>query len=253
MRLINRKLVAAIAGGGAWQPSDLGSALYQFYDPSNAGSLTLSGNEVTQVNDLSGNGFNLTPAGTGPDAASGVRTINGNVCFDFVATSSEYLVNRSVTGYGNIGDNWIFAFVAVADSSIATNTGSLAIDNSDKDFQLEAGISSSFYYTYRSTNLGGLAASSTDFLSTVAVVVVIFDVTAGTVTVRGNGSQIAQSATYTGGFLTTNYEFIFGNNRGEGSPFDGGVGPILVVSVSDSESITNIETWLANWAGVTLP
>lgn len=89
MRLINRKL---IGGGGGGDPFP-GVTRKAHWDFSNIGSLTLAGSEITQANDLSGNGFHLIPAGSGP--ASGARTINGLNVADFDGTTS---LGASLTG-----------------------------------------------------------------------------------------------------------------------------------------------------------
>jgi hypothetical protein len=70
------------ATAGAFDPTDV-SGLTAWYDASDTGSLTLSGSEVTQWNDLSGNGFHLTriDTNTGPD--SGTRTKNSLNVLDF--------------------------------------------------------------------------------------------------------------------------------------------------------------------------
>ena len=55
------------------------TSLLARYDASVASSYTLSGSNVTQWRDLTGNGYDLTPNGTGPTLA----TINTNNAFNF--------------------------------------------------------------------------------------------------------------------------------------------------------------------------
>jgi surface protein len=94
-------------------PTSLLSPLLSRYDASVASSYILSGNVVTQWNDLTGNGYNLTANGTGPT----MSTINSVPAFNFYSVrglicSSVQLVtpitifmvakySTLIGGYGN--------------------------------------------------------------------------------------------------------------------------------------------------------
>jgi hypothetical protein len=66
------------------------TSLLARYDASQSSNYTLSGSNVTQCNDLTGNGYHLTQNGTGPS----LTTINSVTAFDF--NSSRGLINASV-------------------------------------------------------------------------------------------------------------------------------------------------------------
>jgi hypothetical protein len=66
----------------AWSPLDL-SGLVAWYDASNAASITSSGGAVSQLADLSGNGYHLTQATAGAKPTTGTRTQNGLNVLDF--------------------------------------------------------------------------------------------------------------------------------------------------------------------------
>lgn len=163
--MLARKLIAPTAGGGGWQPSDL-SGLMAWYDASDSGSLTLSGADVTQWNDLSGNGYHLTQGTAGRYPQYGATSFNSSYpgltfaggdwmtvaafALGADATSSAVAVctlDTNVTGqrllsmtdstnlddYDNGGVIWIFqvsdaetAFLGFASSQRSKVTGSTA-------------------------------------------------------------------------------------------------------------------------------
>lgn len=68
---------SAATGGGPvlWTPADITTLAW--YDASNASSITLNGSNVSQWNDLSGNGYNGTQSTAGAQPAYGTYQLNG--------------------------------------------------------------------------------------------------------------------------------------------------------------------------------
>jgi hypothetical protein len=65
-----------------------------WYDASDATSITLSAGAVSQWNDKSGNGYNLTQSTSARQPSTGTRTLNGRNVLAFNGTS-DYLVRNS--------------------------------------------------------------------------------------------------------------------------------------------------------------
>jgi hypothetical protein len=87
----NGKSVVSTAGTPYTRPlTFVSTSLLARYDASDASSYTLSVGNVTQWNDLTGNGYHLTANGTGPTTT----TINSITAFDF--NSNRGLIRTSV-------------------------------------------------------------------------------------------------------------------------------------------------------------
>jgi len=82
-------------GEVGWRPTDLGANLIAWWDANNAGSITKDGSDyVSQWNDLSTNGYNLTQ-GTGtnqPQWQTGI--LNGKPGLSF--STNDYMINASI-------------------------------------------------------------------------------------------------------------------------------------------------------------
>jgi hypothetical protein len=80
--------------------------LKAWYDASDTGTITVSGTAVTQWNDKSANGYNLTQGTAGLRPESGVRTQNGKNAIDFdggddilnAATASDWTFLSNTSG-----------------------------------------------------------------------------------------------------------------------------------------------------------
>lgn len=119
------------------------STLLARYDASEASNYTLNGSNVTQWNDLTGNGYHLIPNGTGPT----LTTINSVTAFDFnsgkgfiktsVPLSSEITVFMVMKYSTNIGDWGSFMHHGHRDSdwAIERNSWNNAITTHNVQFQ----------------------------------------------------------------------------------------------------------------------
>jgi hypothetical protein len=89
---------AAAGNQDGWSPADLGANLLAWYDASDSGSLTLSGADVTQWDDLSGNGYHLTQSGSEslPDYSATAINSKPGVIFN-----ADRLENSSFDGFTN--------------------------------------------------------------------------------------------------------------------------------------------------------
>lgn len=78
----------------AWTPADLPN-LYMWFDASDASTITLSGSDVTQINDKSGNNYHATQSTVSLAPEWGTATINGLNVLDFNKTGN-YMVTGGV-------------------------------------------------------------------------------------------------------------------------------------------------------------
>jgi len=90
------RLLRPRASGGGFSPLSI-QDLSMWYDPSVASSITLNGSNVSQLNDLSGNGRNLTQSTASSQPAYVTAASNGNNVMRF--TSAQALqFNSANTG-----------------------------------------------------------------------------------------------------------------------------------------------------------
>lgn len=116
--------IVASAKLSAFNPSQI-AGLMAWYDASDTSSISLSGSDVTQWNDLSGNNYNLTQGTAAYRPQSGTRTINSLNVLDYqdtndslaASTQNEWTFMHDATGctifyvanwdtYPGAGDGW---------------------------------------------------------------------------------------------------------------------------------------------------
>lgn len=121
-------------GAAAWVPTDDSVALW--LDASYGASIVASGNDLTTLNDRSGNGRNFT-AGNSPQ--TGTRTINSLNVIDFDDTSSQYLQS---TAY-HPANTFQLIMVATVDAAVQAAACLLRIGGSSR-VQIQS-INGSFF------------------------------------------------------------------------------------------------------------
>ena len=220
---------------GGWDPSD--ESLIAWYDASDTGTITTSGSEVTQIDDKSGNGYDLTPPGTGPD--SGTDTINGNNVLTFVG--AEYLKNGSVSGFN---DAFIFAWAGTIDS-ISNDLQSLFSTDSVNDFQLKAENAGYFRGRVHST-VGHVVVSDVDRDGD-GIWLVTYDGT-GTASMRYNGTQLG-TASFSAD-LDDVQELLLNTNRAENAEPNTKVGEFIIFDDYSTQLVSDIEDYLSTKWGI---
>jgi hypothetical protein len=128
----------------AWTPASL-TGLKAWYDASDTATISVSGTAVTQWNDKSGNGYNVTQGTSANRPTSGVSTLNSKNVIDFdgtndflkAATASDwaFMVNNTnymlgvVVKVGNTSDPETFCgIVTVPDLGTAYPTFNIYAD-----------------------------------------------------------------------------------------------------------------------------
>jgi hypothetical protein len=145
------------------------------YDAMDSSSITLSGSDVTQWNDLSGNARHATQGTSANRPKSGTRTINGFNALDFDG-SNDYLLNNGIAASFTGEDKPFTIFVVSKSDTTASDLISWSIANNANarerlfqlgnsvflrdslDVQTQLTITGSYntnnqFVTYRSTGL----------------------------------------------------------------------------------------------------
>jgi hypothetical protein len=102
-------------------PTTIGTGLVAWFDTTNTGSITLSGSNVTQINDLSGNGHNATVSSGGASPTTSTA-INSKQTFNFTDAAKSGLTFTQGSTLTN------FSFGMVLKTSTNTNNDGLLTD-----------------------------------------------------------------------------------------------------------------------------
>jgi hypothetical protein len=108
-KAISSKALVGNAAYNPFLPTDI-SGIKLWLDAADTSTITLSGSQVTQWNDKSGNGYNFAQSTAGNRPLSGTRTINSKNVIDFDGTDDR-LVNsnaKSVWTFMHSADSTFF-------------------------------------------------------------------------------------------------------------------------------------------------
>ena len=109
-------LIGIIASASAPPPTSPVAGYKAWYDASDTATITVSGSAVTQWNDKSGNGYNLTQSTAAYRPLSGTRTLNSKNVIDFDGSndSLQAATASNWTFLSNSGGSSIFLVIFVA-------------------------------------------------------------------------------------------------------------------------------------------
>lgn len=126
-------------------PTDV-AGIVAWYDANDSNTLSLSGSTVTQWNDKSGNGYNLTRGNGTNGPSSGTRSVNGHNCLDFNRATFMPLDNASlaiaaqpVTIFAVVGKDDTSNTMFVTDGLGAGGRCIIAVEGSNAKPELFAG------------------------------------------------------------------------------------------------------------------
>lgn len=101
-----------------WTPADMTTMLW--FDPSNEASLTVISGRISQINDLSGNGYHFNQSTASQRPLYGTRTINGLPVMEYIATNTHVLTRTANPQIAmKTSDTTMTAFVKI-DADIIT-------------------------------------------------------------------------------------------------------------------------------------
>jgi hypothetical protein len=214
-----------------FSPLDLSPTLW--LDASDATTITESSGSVSQWDDKSGNGYNLTQATGIRQPATGTRTLNGLNVLDF---SGDNMENATVSTSNQ------FVVFLVSDDDAISGTARYHVDGLTGDIPIVGFIGGTQYRLYQGTVLDqGTAATGIKLWRAV------FDTTDtlhvnGVSQVSGIGGTSAMSG------------LRIGSGGGSTYSVDGGIAEIIVVDGTlSAQQIADTETYLADKWGITLP
>lgn len=218
------------------------------YDASDSANYTLVSGNVSQWDDLSGNGYHLaqSTAGNRPDIAS--AAINGLDCINFTLATGEYLDNTD-TGLASAIDGTDVAFSV----HLVYQSDQTASDNTMFSFQDTNPANSGFRIDHQSINgtrvrIRDNAASSVnvgfDTPDTLAHVMSV--VVHGTeVSVWLDGTQVEDNTSFNVGAKDVVRLRVGAQIGGSTLYFDGKIGEIVVYSAAHSDAdAVEIHTYL---------
>lgn len=227
--------------GAAWTPLDLGSKLMAYYDTKLS---TITGTApVTQVNDLSGNGYHLTEGGTTAGPAYNATGFGaGKPSLDFDGSNDRLLVSGASLG----GTGFACAAIATLDTSGSGDSPLASISDSAQPGPLwcfyQSGASTSLY-TFRQPGLDSgplTVTSNTRFRAYTR-----FNGTDNVLTI--NGSSAAAVAN------TAAFDATVSLGMGQlpnlsAAPWKGKIGVLIFIKgVLTTGEETNLDTWLTAW------
>ena len=209
-----------------FSPLDLSPALW--LDASDTATITASSGSVSQWDDKSGNGRNVTQGTAAAQPTTGTRTLNGLNVVDFdgndflsratFVTTSTFFIFLVVDLDVTTGDRWI----------IATSAENVIF-----------GIGANQYRLIQGSNLYGGSPDTNPH--------VLRATFAATDTVRVDGVQVASGNAGT----ATMGSFLLGGKSAVTAPINGAIAEVIIVDGTlTAQQITDTETYLATKWGL---
>jgi len=219
--------------GSAFSPLDLSPVLW--LDASDTSTITESGGAVSQWDDKSGNGNDVTNAVAASQPTSGTRTLNGLNVLDF--DGSDVLRKASFTTTSP------YTFITVTDVDASSGARYIVSSNvAEVILYLNASNQIALY-----NNTVALPGSATTF----AQELIIGTFNGSSSFIRRNGASYATGTTGTLGMTTLSIGAR--SDSAANGPFNGGIAEIIVVDGTlTAGEIAATESYLAQKWGITL-
>jgi hypothetical protein len=239
------------AGGGAWTPLDLPS-LNRWYDPSDSGTLTVSGSDVSAIADKSGNNFDLGQGTVGRRPQTG-GTINGVACLSY--DTGDVLNSASITYFDGTDVPFTLFFVAQT-TTTATSKFIVAITSS---------ATATPFYGFGHNSTGPVwRAFKRDDANTPKIIgagtpdtnphLLTFVCNGTTLTTRVDGADVDVGSDFNVGAITVN-RFCIGARNADSflDGFSGTIGEVIIDETAlGSTDIDDCEAYLAAKWGITI-
>ena len=236
---------------GAWyDPSDLST---MFQDTAGTIPVTASGQSVARINDKSGRGNHATQTTASARPTYQVdATGRGFLLFDGV---DDWLVTPTITP----GTDKVQVFAGVRKLSDVTTTGALVELSSDPTnlagifvFRVPTSAVNGQTVGFFSRGTATVGASSSPYPApTTFIATGLGDISGDVVTLRTNGSQVAQTTTDqgTGNYLA--YPMYIGRRAGTSLPYSGRIYSLIVRFGSNltTDQIIQTEVWVNGKTG----
>lgn len=253
-------IIASSNYTSSFTPTDLPN-LKAWYDAADTSSITASSNAVSQWNDKSGNGFNLTQTTSTRKPSSGTRTLNSKNVIDFDGTD-DYLQAATASDWtflNNTGGSTVF-YVLIIDNLVNASgfadTGGFTSANIDYELY----YNTMMVHRVGNANAGaGPVQNETNYTLTAAAhyLYCISDPNNGTAADRsimyvdGTAASKNNARTTTPSNSAPNRALTIGNRTdGDNYAFNGAFAEIIMVSgIMSGTNITKTTDYLkAKWA-----
>jgi hypothetical protein len=246
----------APVGSRIFVPTDI-SGLQLWLDGSDGATITSASSLVSQWNDKSGNGRNVTQAvGGNKPFRSGSAVQNGLAALLFDHNHPDYMVNASAAMLRSVSGWSIFITQRTLSNTIQRVPVAVhAVSNTSGRLQMFINTTTGF------DTMGGRRNNADAFASTVdatqasttwRLVSGIASFTATTVTQRINRAQVSQNVAWLTSGTTPNDagDLTIGNSPALSAAWDGYIGEILIYdSTLSSPNINLVEAYLTvKWA-----
>ena len=228
---------------GDWTPAQL-SSLIGWWDASDEGSITDSGGDVSQWNDLSGNGFHVTSTATF-EPVTGSRTQNSMNVLGFATGDSLYNSAITLPSSGDASFYQVSTIDGVGGSSFASL---FATDASDNDFQFASASTTQFNGQVTRTG-ANISLTGGPFVGP-SIYNVEWDWTGdGTVSAFVDGTDRGSEPYISTKLQTTQEWYIFANRAGNAF-IDGMVAETIIIEDCTDHCRQKVEGYLAHKWGI---
>lgn len=225
-----------------WSPANLGASLALWLDASDTSTITESGGAVSQWDDKSGNGNDVSEGIAANQPTTGANTQNGLNVIDFVGSAATAETLRTADGFANVDDLTVI--------SVLKRTADFAVWMWPQDPTISVFPYFRFgLYGNCQLRINGAATSATTFDGNFQIIRA--DSVTGDVYADGVRTINATGATLT---WPNSVPFILGGIPTKTEGFDGAIAEVIVVDGTlTADEITATEAYLADKWGITLP
>lgn len=228
-------------------------------DASDTATISLSGSDVTQWNDKSGNGYNFTQGTSANRPKSGTRTQNSLNVIDFDGNNDSLTTSAAKSAFNFLQNSVSTIFRVIKQDS---NTGVRFILGTNDGSFSSIGIYQFTNSTNELSNCGNGSGSSVYNITITADTNAKYQVyksdpanatAANRIKVSTNAGAFTGSNTGTASPSASNstIDFILGNDSNGGTlPYDGFIAEILIYdTILSAGDITDVQNYLAGkWA-----
>ena len=237
---------------GGWTPKKIGG-LAVWLDVSNYGSLTFNATAVSQIADLSGNGYHATQSTASLQPLYQSTGFNGKPCVYFNASATQKLVSSAtIANYFNTPTtNPQFTLITAWYQPTKPNSGSLAFGSDSQAngrvfFNSFFGGSATGYFDTVNASGGRMSMTLTESNYTSPLIFTAYR-NGATMAVRRNGTVDAIKTTASGNYAATTAKLSLGAADGTGGASYLAEALVYAAGLSDAD-ISTAEKYLgAKW------
>jgi len=227
-----------------WSPEDITTKAW--YDATS--DVQVSGTDITQWDDKSGNGYHLTPKSPSGGTTDHTLVSTGLNNLDVVRHDTDDYYSEPI---GSMSGDITFAMLCKVNSAgLAGQDAIFSMSGTAPSFQLQAGVNSQFraHLTGSSTGLGSDTSNTTNYADAWHIFLLKLDLTNTVGKVFVDGSQSGSNVSFTTS-LGAHALRIWANRANSFQP-SGDIAEFVVVQDSSTSTQEKIEGYLAHKWGL---